>query len=172
MLPSATRIAVLVNPDSPADTEPTVREVSAAASALAIEIRFFNTSSLADVDATLADILNWRPSALFVAPAPPFSGQFTRHVASWATRHALPSSGFLREWVVDADGLMSYGPDLADSYRQAGVYVGRILKGERPANLPVVQPTKHELLINLKTAKTLGLTIPEAILVQADQVIE
>ncbi len=112
----------------------------------------------------------WRAGAVLVGPDPFFTIR-RKQIATLASRHVLPTSGFSRS-LIKAGGLMSYGPDNSDNYRQAGLYVGRILKGEMPADLPVQQPTKFELIINLKTAKALGITFPRSILLRADEVIE
>jgi putative ABC transport system substrate-binding protein len=170
LAPRTKRIAVLVNPTNASDSAPTVSNATATGHALGLEIQVFNASTGGEIDAAFAAILKWRPDALLVGPDPFFSGrdvQFT----TLAQRHALPASYFNR-YSVAAGGLMSYGPDVSDSYRQAGVYVARILKGARPGDLPVVQPTKYELVINLKTAKALGLTVPPLMLELADEVIE
>ena len=170
LLPGAKRVAVLVNPTNAATAEPTARDVVVAGRALSLDIQVFNASTSREIDSTFAAFSNWRPEALFVGPDPLFNTARAQLV-TLAASHALPASYFQRDHV-EANGLMSYGPDFADSYRRAGGYVGRLLKGARPADLPVQQPTKFELVINLKTAKALGLTIPEAFLVRADEVIE
>jgi putative ABC transport system substrate-binding protein len=170
LLPGTKRVAVLVNPTNAATAEPTVRDVVVAGRALSLDIQVFNASTSREIDSTFAAFSNWRPEALFVGPDPLFNTERAQ-IVTLAARHSLPASYFQRDHV-EANGLMSYGPDYADSYYQAGVYVGRILKGARPADLPVQQPTKYELVINLKTAKALGLEVPPTLLSLADEVIE
>ena len=126
--------------------------------ALGIQIRVLNASTEHDLDEFFASLGKLGVSGL-VVPAEPFFDSQRERIVSLAVRHAVPMISSLREYVV-AGGLMSYGPSLPDSYRRAGIYVGRVLKGEKPADLPVMQPTKFELVINLKTAKALGLTVP------------
>ena len=167
LLPNAKRIAMLLNPSNPSDAEPTLRNATEAARALGLEIEVFNASTADEIDAALAAFASRRPDALFLAPDPTFSSvQAIQPVIAAAARQSLPISAFYRELAV-AGCLMSYGPVIADIYRQAGVYIGRILKGEKPADLPVQAPTKYELIINLKTAKALGLTVPSSLLARA-----
>jgi putative ABC transport system substrate-binding protein len=170
LLPGAKRIAVLVNPTNAATAGPTVRDVAVASRALGLDIRVFNASTSGEIDAAFAAFSSWRPEALFVGPDPIFNTERAQLV-TLAARHTLPASYFQRDHV-EANGLMSYGPDFANFYHQAGVYVGRLLKGAKPADLPVQQPTKFELAINLKTAKALGLEVPLTLLARADEVIE
>jgi putative tryptophan/tyrosine transport system substrate-binding protein len=170
LLPGAKRVAVLVNPSNAATAEPTVRDVAVAGREFSLAIQVFNASTSGEIDAVFAAFSSWRPEALFVGPDPLFNTERAKLV-TLAARHTLPASYFQRDHV-EANGLMSYGPDYADSYRQAGVYVGRLLRGARPVDLPVQQPTKFELLINLKTAKALGLEVPPTLLARADEVIE
>ncbi len=170
MIPQAVRIAVLINPAHPSDAEPTVRNATEAARALGLDLQVFNARTIGEIDAAFAALVHWRAGAVLVGPDPLFGGRH-RQIVTLAARHLLPTSEFLRD-PVQAGGLMTYGPDLSDMHRRAGVYVGNILKGEKPADLPVQQPTKFELVINLKTAKALGITIPESILLRADEVIE
>jgi putative tryptophan/tyrosine transport system substrate-binding protein len=169
LLPAGTRVAVLVNPTN-ATAEPTMRDAAAAGRTLNLDIQAFNASTVGEIDAAFAALSSWRAKALFVGPDPLFNTE-REQLVTLAARYALPASYFQRDHV-EAGGLMSYGPDYADSYHQAGAYVGRLLKGARPADLPVQQPTKFELLINLKTAKTLGLEVPPTLLARADEVIE
>jgi putative ABC transport system substrate-binding protein len=170
LLPRANRVAVLANPTNAATAEPTAQETAAAGRALGLDIRIFNASTSREIEAAFTTLARWPAEALFVAPDPLFNTERAQLV-TLAARHALPASYFQRDHV-EADGLMSYGPDYAHTYHQAGVYVGRLLKGARTADLPVQQPTKLELTINLKTAKALGLTIPPTLLARADEVIE
>ncbi len=170
LAPRIKRVAVLVNPADASTFGPTVRSAAVAGRALGLDIQVFNASTSGEIDVAFAALMSWRPDALFVGPGAFFLNQRAQLV-TLAARHALPASYSSRDYV-EAGGLMSYGPDIADGYRQAGVYVGRILKGEKPGDLPVVQPTKYELVINLKTAKALGLAVPPLMLELADQVIE
>jgi putative ABC transport system substrate-binding protein len=170
LLPAAKRIAVLVNHADAATAGPTTRDVAVAGRALDLEIEIFKASTNAEVGVAFAALSSWRPDALLVGSDPLFISERAQLVAM-AARHALPASYFNRDFV-EAGGLMSYGPDYAGSYHQAGAYVGRILKGARPADLPVQQPTKLELVINLKTAKAQGVAIPDRVLALADDVIE
>jgi putative tryptophan/tyrosine transport system substrate-binding protein len=170
LLPVARRVAVLVNPANVSTAGPTMREVAVAGRALSLDIEVFKASTGAEIGAAFTALSGWRPDALLVGSDPLFTTEQAQLVAL-AARHALPASYFQRSFV-EASGLMSYGPDYADSYHQAGVYVGRLLKGATPADLPVQQPTKLELAINLKTAKALGLTVSPTLLATADEVIE
>jgi putative ABC transport system substrate-binding protein len=169
LLPKAKRVAVLVNPSNAAESEPSVRNATAAGRDLGLDIKVFN-ASLQTVDAAFADILAWRPDAFFVGPDPSFSSELHRFV-DFEVRHALPTSYFIRNFV-ESGGLMSYGPDAVENQIQLGIYIGRILKGEKPANLPVMQPTKYDLVINLKTAKAFGIEVPAQMLARTDKVIE
>jgi putative tryptophan/tyrosine transport system substrate-binding protein len=170
LLPRAKRVAVLVNPTTAATAEPTARDVAVAGRVLGLDVRLFNASTGGEIDAAFAAFSSWLPEALLVAPDPLFNTERARLV-TLAARHSLPASYFQRDHV-EAAGLMSYGPDFAHHYRLAGGYVGRLLKGARPTDLPVQQPTKFELAINLKTAKALGLEVPPTLLARADEVIE
>ena len=146
LVPAATRIAVLVNPANSANTEATLRDVEMAARAMGLQIRVLNADTGREIDAAFATLVHDRPDALFVSSSPFF---LTRRLqlAHLATRHAVPAVYPFRDYA-DVGGLISYGASLADAMRQIGVYCGRILKGARPADLPVVQPTKFELVIN------------------------
>jgi putative ABC transport system substrate-binding protein len=170
LLPGAKRVAVLVNPTTAATAEPTARDVAVSGRALGLDVRVFNATTGGEIDAAFAAFSSWRPEALLVGPDPLFNTERARLV-TLAERHSLPASYFQRDHV-EAAGLMSYGPDFAHHYRLAGGYVGRLLKGARPTDLPVQQPTKFELAINLKTAKALGLEVPPSLLARADEVIE
>jgi len=170
MVPRATRIAVLVNPAHPSDAEATVRNATKAARALGLDIQVFNARTIGEIDAAFAALVLWRAGAVLVGPDPFFTRRRAQ-IATLAARHVLPFS-FANNKGVKAGALMSYGPDNSDMYRRAGGYVGRILKGEKPADMPVQQPTKFELVVNLKTAKTLGITVPPEVLYQATKVIK
>ena len=137
---------MLVNPNNATVTETTLRDVGAAARAIEMQIRILNASTIVEIDAAFATLAHDRADALYVAPDGFFNNRRVQ-LANLAARHALPTTYAVREYV-EAGGLMSYGTDLADMYRQVGVYVGRILKGAKPADLPVVQSTKFELVIN------------------------
>ena len=166
----AARVAVLVNPVETSTTESTLRDVAAAARALGLQIQVLNASTIREINTAFATFVRERPDALFIAGDPFFSSRVVQ-LAHLATRHAIPAIYAQREFP-DAGGLISYGPSLADTYRQVGAYVGRILKGAKPADLPVVQSTKFELVINGQTATMLGLTVPPMLLARADEVIE
>jgi putative tryptophan/tyrosine transport system substrate-binding protein len=165
----ATRVAVLVNP-ALATAETSLEDVEVAARAIGLQIQVLRASTSRELDAAFATFLRERPDALFVSGDPFF---MTRRVqiVQLATLHKLPATFAQREFV-EAGGLMSYGANVADAWRQAGVYTGRILKGAKPADLPVVQSSKVELVINHQTARTLGLTVPPTLLARADEVIE
>ena len=169
LVPAATRVAVLVNPTSP-EAETTLRDVEPAARALGLQIRVLNASTSREINEAFATFVREQPDALFVATNPFFQ---TRRVqlAALAARHAVPAAYSVRVYA-EAGGLMSYGTDVTDAWRQVGLYTGRILKGEKPADLPVVQSTRFELVINAETARMLGLTVPDKLLATADEVIE
>ena len=169
LMPGATGIAYLLNPSNPSSVIESKGALTAAR-ALRIELHVLNASTENELDTALADVAKLRAGVLVVSGEPYFDSQRERLVALSA-RHAIAAVYAWREYVL-AGGLMSYGTDLPDSYRQAGMYAGRILKGEKPANLPVMQPTKFHLALNLKTAKALGLEIPPQLLARADEVIE
>jgi putative ABC transport system substrate-binding protein len=170
LVPGAARVAVLVNTLNPATTETAERDVNAAARALGLQIQIFHAASSRDIDAAFATFVRERPDALFVSVGALFTGRRVQ-LANLAARHAMPMASALRE-IAEAGGLMSYGTSLADSYRQVGAYVGRILKGAKPADLPVIQASKFELVINAQTARMLGLTVSPLLLTIADEVIE
>jgi putative ABC transport system substrate-binding protein len=169
MLPKVGVVAMLVNPSNP-NAEPDAAELQTAARVVGVEIAIVNARSEHDFDPAFATIAQRRADALIVHIDALFQGRVGQIVAL-AARHALPAVYAWRGYVV-AGGLMSYGTDIRPLQRQAGIYVGRILKGEKPADLPVVQPTKFELVMNLKTAKALGLDVPDKLLAIADEVIE
>ena len=161
---------MLVNPANAANAETTLRDVEAAARAIGLQIQVLNASTSREIDAAFATLVRERPDALFVGGDPFFTSRRVQLV-HLAARHAVPATYSVREFA-EAGGLMSYGTNIADAFRQVGVYAGRILKGAKPADLPVVQATKFELVINLKTAKALGLDVPPSLLARADEVIE
>ena len=169
VVPTAAVIGMLVNPTSPG-SERQERETQAAAQALGQQLHVFKASGERDIDNVFATLTQYRIGALLIAANALFTGQRDQLVAL-AARHAIPVLHYTREFA-EAGGLMSYGSSLTDAYRQVGVYVGRVLKGEKPADLPIIQSSTFELVINLKTAKTLGLTVPYGLLNAADEVIE
>ena len=170
LLPGAARFGVLVNPDNPFMTESFVAELQTAASAVGRQIEVVTARTNGDIDMAFATLVKKRADALLVSPDPLF---VTRRVQliTLAVRHTLPALYYRREFA-EAGGLMSYGSDLPDQFRQTGVYAGRILKGEKPAEMPVQLPTKFEFLINLQTARVIGLDISPMLLARADEVIE
>ena len=170
LVPAATRVAVLVNPANATNTETTLRDVEAAARAMGLQIQVLNASTSREIDAAFATFVRERPDALFVGGDPFFTSRRVQ-LATLAARHAVPATYASREYA-EVGGLMSYGASMTDAYRQVGVYAGRILKGAKPADLPVVQATKFELVINAQTARVLGLTVPPTLLARADEVIE
>jgi putative ABC transport system substrate-binding protein len=169
MVPGAARVAVLVNPTNPA-LETTVRDVEAAARAMGLQIQVFNASTSGEINAAFASFARERPDAVFVQ-LDVFLNSRRAQLVNLASRHALPAIYANRD-VVEMGGLLSYGTDIADSFRQVGVYTGRILKGAKPAELPVLQSSKYELVINHQTARMLDLTVPPSLLAVADEVIE
>jgi putative tryptophan/tyrosine transport system substrate-binding protein len=169
LVPSATTIAVLLNPTNP-PTEATLKDLRAAARNLGVAIRFLHASNDAELDAAFADLAQLRPGALVIM-ADGFFNTRSRQLAALAARLSLPAVYSLRDFAAGG-GLLSYSGDFLEGHRQVGIYTGGILKGEKPADLPVMQPTKYEFVINLKAAKTLGLTVPPNLLATADEVIE
>ena len=169
LLPSATRIAVLISPSGPS-SEATLRDIEPAAHALGLRVQVLNASTPREIDAAFATLVRERLDALFLAADPFFTSRRVQ-LANLATRHVVPMISATRE-VPEAGGLISYGANISDGWRQMGVYVGRILRGTKPADLPVVQSTKFELVINAQTARILGLEIPPTLLARTDEVIE
>jgi putative tryptophan/tyrosine transport system substrate-binding protein len=170
LVPGAARVAVLVNPANAATTETTLRDVEAAARAIGLQIQVLNASTSREIDAAFATFGRERPDALFVGPDIFFTSRRVQLILM-ATRHAVPAMYSGRQFP-EIGGLVSYGASLTDAYRQVGAYTGRILKGTKPADLPVVQSTKFELVINAQAARMLGLTVPQTLLSVADAVIE
>jgi putative tryptophan/tyrosine transport system substrate-binding protein len=169
LVPQAKVIALLVNPNN-TNTGRVIRDIQEAAFSTGVQLLILKASSEGEIDAAFASLVQSHVRALFVA-TDPFLDSRTEHHVALAARHTIPAIYGLREFV-ERGGLISYGPSLTAVYRQAGVYAGRILKGAKPADLPVLQPTAFELVVNLKTANALGLTIPPSILARADEVIE
>jgi ABC-type uncharacterized transport system substrate-binding protein len=169
LVPKATIIAVLVNPNSLV-TEAERKDVQAAAQVIGQQLIFLDVRSEHEIETAFATLVQRGAGAVYVGTGP-FLHSNRERIVALADRYALPTSHSQREGVV-AGGLTSYGSSIADAYRQAGIYVGRILKGEKPADLPVIQATKFELVLNLKTAKALGLDVPATVLARADEVIE
>jgi putative ABC transport system substrate-binding protein len=169
LVPAAAAIAFLVNPSNPS-AELYVKEAATVASALRIRVHVLDASTERDLDEAFASLGKLGAGGL-VVPADPFFDSQRERIVALTARYAVPMISPFREYIV-AGGLMSYGASLPDSYRQAGIYAGRVLKGEKPADLPVMQPTKFDLVLNLKTAKALHLEIPDKLLALADEVIE
>jgi putative tryptophan/tyrosine transport system substrate-binding protein len=170
LVPKAVRIAVLVNPANAPTAEATLREIPEAARAIGLEIQVLNASTSREIEAAFATLVRERPDALFTAPDGFFVSRRVQ-LATLAAHHRVPAAYHVREFV-EVGGLMSYGSDIADVYRQVGVYTGQILKGAKPADLPVVQSTKFEFVINIQTAKALGLEVPPQLLASVDEAIE
>ncbi len=169
LIPQARTVALLVNPNSPT-AAPSIQGAQEAARAKGVQLSILNASTEAEIDAAFATFVNVRADGLIVAADPFFDTRREQLVAP-AARFRVPTIYFEREFSI-AGGLISYGSSLSEAYRQMGIYAGRILKGEKPADLPVEQPTKFELIINLKAARELGLTVPPKLLFTADEVIE
>jgi len=170
LVPKAVRIAVLINPASAPTAETTLQDIPEAARPLGLQIQILNASTSREIEAAFATLVRDRADALFVAPDG-FFGSRRVQFATLAAHHRVPVAYFLREFV-EAGGLMSYGPNILDVFRQVGVYTGQILKGAKPADLPVVQSTNFELVINAQTARLLGIEVPNALQLLADEVIE
>jgi putative ABC transport system substrate-binding protein len=170
LVPSAIQLALLVNPTNSGVSSSTVSALEPAARALGMQVKIYNAATRQEIDTVYPALMRERPDALFVSPDPFFQTRRI-HLAALATRHALPAAYSVREFV-EAGGLMSYGTSLLDMYQQVAVYAGRILNGTKPVDLPVVQSSKFELVINHQTARMLGLEIPAGVLAIADEVIE
>ena len=170
LVPNAVRVSVLVNPANASAAESTLREVQEAAPTLGLQIQILNASTIGEIDAAFATLARERPDALFVTGDAFFVSRRVQ-LATLTAHDRIPAVYSIRDHVA-AGGLMSYGTDLADMFHQVGVYTGTILKGAKPADLPVLQTTKFEFVINRTTAKALGLTIPAGVLSIADEVIE
>ena len=170
VIPTARVMALLVNPADPALAEMTTKEVQAAAHTLGLELHVLNASTEDDFDGAFARLIQLRAGGLVIAGGP-FLISRSKQLAALAARHAVPAIFQYREFAA-AGGLLSYGSDITDSYRLAGIYTGRVLKGDKPADLPVQQAMKVEMIINLKTAKALGINVPNTLIGRADEVIE
>ena len=170
LMPTVTNIALLVNPTSPLVADVMTRDLQTAAQALGLQLQVLRASTEPEIAAAFATLAQMRIGALVIGPDPFFTAR-SRQLAVITLRYGLPAIHHNREFAA-AGGVMSYGNDLADAYRLVGIYAGRLLKGERPADLPVQQAAKFELVINLKTAKALSLTVPPSLLTRADEVIE
>jgi putative tryptophan/tyrosine transport system substrate-binding protein len=170
LVPKAARIAVLINPGSAPTAETTLREITEAARTLGLQLAVLNAGTSREIEAAFAALVRDRADALFVAPDGFFSARRVQF-ATLAAHHRVPAAYPLRD-VVEVGGLMSYGIDILDVFRQVGLYTGQILKGAKPADLPVVQSSKFEFVINLQTARALGIEVPNALQLLADEVIE
>jgi putative ABC transport system substrate-binding protein len=170
LVPQARMVALLVNPNIPVVIERIIRDVQEAARAKGVQLPILKAGTESEIDAAFASLVQLHAGALLVGNDPFFNIR-REQIAALASRHAVPAIYERREFAASG-GLISYGPSLAAAYRQTGTYAGKILKGAKPADLPVERPTKFELVINLTTAKALGLTVPQSILVPADEVIE
>jgi putative ABC transport system substrate-binding protein len=170
LVPKASRVVVLLNPANAASTETTLRDAREAAPNIGLQIKFLNATTIGEIDAAFATLARERPDALFVAADAFLTGRRVQFATLTAV-HKIPASYPQRD-IAAAGGLMSYGTDLADAYRQIGAYAGRILKGAKPADLPVLQSTKFQLVINIGTARAIGIEVPPDLLSIADEVIE
>ena len=170
MVPAATRVAVLVSPSNAASSDITVRDTAAGARAMGLQVQVLNADTSREIDAAFATLARERPDALFV-DANPFFVSRRVQLVNLASRLAVPTI-YIDRVFAEIGGLMSYGASLTDAYRQVGVYTARILKGTKPADLPVLQSSKFELVINHQTARMLGLTVPPTLITTADEVIE
>jgi putative tryptophan/tyrosine transport system substrate-binding protein len=170
LVPAARRLAVLINPADAKTSEATLRDVDEAARTIGLRVQVARAHTIGEIDAAFTGFAQEPPDALFVGSDPFFTSRRIQ-LANWTSRHAIPMTSGTRE-ITDVGGLMSYGANIPDAWRQIGMYAGRILKGAKPADLPVVQATKLELVINAQTARILGLALPASLLAIADQVIE
>ena len=170
LVPKAVRIAMLINPANTPTAETALRETSEAAHGLGLQIQILNASTSREIEVAFATLVRERPDALFIAPDGSFASRRVQ-IVTLAAHHRVPAAYFSREFV-EVGGLMSYGSDISDVYRQVGVYTGQILKGAKPADLPVVQSTKLEFVINMQTAKALSLEVPPQLLASVDEAIE
>jgi len=170
LVPGAAHVGVLVNPVNATVTETTLRDVAAAAHATGVQVKVLNASTSQEIEAAFTSFMHERPDILFVGPDPYFYGRRVQ-LAVLAASHRIPAAYSQRDFA-EAGGLMSYGTNIADAFREIGRYAGRILKGAKPAELPVVQSSKFEFVINLPTARALGLEVPPMLLARADEVIE
>jgi ABC-type uncharacterized transport system substrate-binding protein len=170
LVPTAKRVGVLVDPNNAAITESVLRDAESAARTMGLQILVVDATTSREIDAAFATFVREQVDALFVGPSGFFSSRRVQ-IASQAMRHGIPAAYSQRE-IPEVGGLLSYGTNLTDAWRQVGVYAGRVLKGAKPADLPVLQSTKFELVINAQTARLLGLTVPPGLLVAADEVIE
>ena len=170
LVPTAKVVALLVNPANPTVAETQLREVRSAARTLGLDLHVLNASTESDFEVIFANLIQLRAGGLVIAADPLFAGR-SKQLGELTVRHAVPAISGRRDFAV-AGGLLSYGADIGESYRLAGIYTGRVLKGDKPANLPVQQSTKVELYINLKTAKALGLNVPNTLIGRANEVIE
>ena len=170
LVPKAVRIAVLLNPANVSTAEATLREVQEAAPTIGLQILILNATTIGEIDAAFATLARERSDALFVAPDA-FFGSRRGQFATLTARDRIPAAYSQRPYV-EAGGLMSYGTDFSDAYHQVGVYTGKILKGAKPGDLPVLQATKFEFVLNLQTARALGIEVPQNVLSIADEVIE
>ena len=170
LVPAAARVAVLVNPANTASTETILRDLEPAARAMGLQIQVLSAGTSGEINAAFATFVREQPDAFFINLDPFFTSRRVQ-LSTLAARHAVPMASGNR-LITEAGGLMSYGTNVADAYRQMGIYAGRILKGAKPAELPVFQATKFELVINAETARMLGITVPDRLLAVADEVIE
>jgi putative tryptophan/tyrosine transport system substrate-binding protein len=170
LVPGADRVAVLVNPANAELAETTLKDVEPAARALGVQVKLFNASTAREIDAVFASLAHERLAALFVGGDPLFASRRVQ-LANLSARHAIAMTSGARE-IAEAGGLMSYGTNIPEAYRQTGAYAGRILRGAKPADLPAVQASKFELVVNVQTARMLGLDVPSSLLAIADEVIE